>query len=66
MSLNLREQLHTERKLFHTKRLLRRDAAQCGGTCGGMRRNKYILRRSKYILRRDDDDLMSDKYITLG
>ena len=28
MSLNLREQLHTERKLFHTKWLLRRDAAQ--------------------------------------
>ena len=56
MSLNLIKQLHTERKLFHTKWLLWRDAAQ----------QVYIAAQQLYIAAQSTDDLMSDKYITPG
>ena len=61
LSLNLREQLHTEMKLFHSYKIViavgcGRTVIYCGGTdvyCGGT-----------VIYCGGTDDLMSDKYIT--
>ena len=55
MSLNLREQLHTEMKLFHPYKIVIAvgcggTVIYCGGTCGGMWRDSYILRRDGYDL----------------
>ena len=55
MSLNLREQLHTEMKLFQPYKIViaAECGGTCGGTCGGMRRNSYILQQNSYILWRN-------------
>ena len=69
MSLNLREQLHTEMKLFHTYKAVHPHkiviavgcggtVIYCGGTCGGMQWDSYILWQDSYILWRDGYDLM--------
>ena len=72
MSLNLREQLHTEMKLFHTYKAVHPHkvaivvgqlyiaAGQLYIAAGQI----YIAAGWLYILQQDDYDLMSDKYIT--